>query len=197
MDPRRGARRTMVINETCQDYFAAVAEVTRCFPSEDAEKLRQLVKQTHEKQNTIFIAGNGGGATVADHFALGMSLNILRETGYCNRAYSLNAGMMLSAAVNDFGYEDMFAIQLSALGKEYDLFIAVSASGRSKNLAKAVRRANERGMRSVAIVGRQGIVSHLASLKIELGTDNPALAEDVSMMMLHWVYCSFMKKGSV
>jgi len=185
----------MVINETCDDYFAAIAEITKRFPSADAEKLRQIVKETHEKQNTIFIAGNGGGATVADHFALGMSLNILRETGYCNRAYSLNAGMMLSAAVNDFGYEDMFAIQLSALAKEYDLFIAVSASGCSKNLAKAIRRANERGMRSVAIVGNKGSVSEYAHLKIVLGTDNPALAEDVSMMMLHWVYCSFMVRS--
>ncbi len=186
----------MVINETCQDYFNAIAEITKRFPLDNAEMFRLAVKRTVDKQASIFIAGNGGGATVADHFALGMSLNIFRETGRCNRAYSLNSGMMLSAAVNDFGYENMFAVQLSALGKENDLFIAISASGCSKNLAKAVRRANERGMESIAVVGNKGIVSDYASLTIDLGTDNPALAEDVSMMMLHWVYCSFMTKDS-
>ena len=184
----------MVVAETCRDYFLSVGEVVNRFPLADAVRLQTLVRHTYETGHALFVAGNGGCATVADHFALGMSLNILRESGVGSRAFSLSSGPMLSAAVNDFGYEQMFAVQLRALAKSNDMFIALSSSGKSMNLANAVSEARTLGLTTAAVVGRKGAVSVCASHIVSLDVDSPAVAEDVMIMMLHWLYCSFMVK---
>lgn len=170
----------------------AVGEVVDRVPLEAVERLRVLVQHTHDTNHALFVAGNGGCTTVADHFALGMSLNILRESGKGSRAFSLSSGPMLSAAVNDFGYDAMFAVQLKALAKPGDMFVALSSSGKSQNLAHAVETARTMGLTTAAIVGCSGPISGYAGHKIVLNEDNPAVAEDVMMMMLHWLYCSFM-----
>lgn len=180
------------IYQNCNEYFDKVALVAKQFPIGKTNELRNVVAHVKDNNKTIFIAGNGGNATIADHFALGMSLNIFRETGHGNRAYSLNSGMMLSAAANDFGYEQMYAVQLQSLARKGDLFIALSASGNSMNLATAMKKACDLELYRVAIVGQYGKVSELATTSMELGTTNSAVAEDVTMMMLHWLYCSFM-----
>jgi D-sedoheptulose 7-phosphate isomerase len=159
------------------------------FPFEKLEQFRQRVQET---TGTIFVAGNGGNATVADHFALGMSLNVFRETGRQGRAISLTSGVHMSAAVNDFGYERMFGVQLEAMGRPGDLFIALSASGSSINLAEAVVQADAMGMYSLAIVGKEGPVSLHANESLVIGTESSALSEDMTMMALHWLYGSFM-----
>lgn len=177
-----------------RDYFLSVGETVDHFPLEAAVQLRAEVQRVVERKNVLFTAGNGGGATVMDHFALGMSLNILRETGFGNRAISLNSGMMLSAAANDFGYERMFSVQLETLAKSGDLFVALSASGCSMNVATAIDKAHCMGLRTAAIVGKRGRVTENANVVIEIDCESAAITEDVAMMLLHWLYCSFMVK---
>jgi len=177
-----------------RDYFMAVHEAMVRFPRRDAELLRGTVERTIEKGHTLFTAGNGGSGTVADHFALGMSLNVFRETGRQGRAVCLNSGTMMSAAVNDFGYDRMFAAQLEASAQPGDLFVALSASGCSQNLAMAVNRASMMGLTTAAIVGKTGPVNAFADVSIVIDTDSAAVCEDVTMMMLHWLYGSFMVK---
>lgn len=177
------------------DYFDAVQHVMARFPTQDAVKLRQLVKWTVENNHTVFVAGNGGSGTVADHFALGMSLNVFRETGRQGRAVCLNSGTMMSAAVNDFGAEQMFSVQLETMAQSKDLFLALSASGCSKNLVTAVKRANALGLRTAAIVGVEGPIAYTADISVILEEESAAVSEDVTMMMLHWLYGSFMVKS--
>lgn len=182
---------------TCLDYFKAVREVTSHFDINSLNRIRKVVHRAYSNNQTIFVAGNGGNATVADHFALGMSLNILRETGRQGRAMSLSSGALLTAAVNDFGANRMFAVQLQSMGRPGDLFVALSASGCSENLAEAVDQCLDMDMKSVAIVGKPGPVSNHADEILVIGTDSAAISEDVTMMALHWLYGTFMQNVSV
>lgn len=178
-------------------YLSAVADVAASVDRVSMEHAREMVLRAHEQGGTVFAAGNGGAGTVIDHFVLGLTLNAWRETKHGLRAVSLNANAaMLSAAANDFGRDKMFSSQLQALSKHQDdLVVALSSSGRSGNVAQLLRDARGMRLRSVVIVGRPGIVSAEATLPIVLGTDCAAVAEDVAIMLLHWLYGTFMVEG--
>ncbi len=176
------------------DYFAAVRETMARFPTQEIVALQQLVRNVVNDNKTIFTAGNGGSGTVADHFALGMSLNVFRETKKQGRAVCLNSGTMMSAAVNDFGYDRMFSAQLETQAQKGDLFLALSASGASKNLVNAIGVASDLGLHTAAIVGMYGPVATYADVRIVIDQESAAVTEDVTMMLLHWLYGSFMVK---
>ncbi|RKX20131.1 MAG: phosphoheptose isomerase [Candidatus Zixiibacteriota bacterium] len=106
----------------------------------------------------ILIAGNGGSAADAQHFAGEM---IVRLTSDRNRqslpAISLTADTaVLSAAANDFGFENIFSRQVEGLGHKGDLLFLISTSGNSLNLIKAAHVARERGMITVGLLGNNG-----------------------------------------
>ncbi len=106
----------------------------------------------------ILIAGNGGSASDASHFAAEMIVRLTSE----RKRQSLPAialGMdpsVTTAAANDFGYENVFARQVEGLGQKGDLFFAISTSGNSANLVKAVATARERGLLTTALLGGRG-----------------------------------------
>ncbi|MCK4460853.1 MAG: SIS domain-containing protein [candidate division Zixibacteria bacterium] len=106
----------------------------------------------------LLIAGNGGSASDASHFAAEMIVRLSSE----RKRQSLPAialGMdpsVTTAAANDFGYENVFARQVEGLGQKGDLFFAISTSGNSVNLVKAVSTARERGLLTTALLGGRG-----------------------------------------
>lgn len=106
----------------------------------------------------LLIAGNGGSASDASHFAAEM---IVRLTSERNRQSlpAIALGMdpsVTTAAANDFGFENVFARQVEGLGNKGDLLFVLSTSGNSPNLIKAVAVARERGMLSGALLGGRG-----------------------------------------
>lgn len=106
----------------------------------------------------ILIAGNGGSAADAQHFAGEM---IVRLTSENNRqslpAISLTADTaVLTAAANDYGFENIFSRQVEGLGQKGDLLFLISTSGNSPNLIKAVHTARERGLITAGLLGNDG-----------------------------------------
>lgn len=106
----------------------------------------------------LLLAGNGGSAGDASHFAAEM---IVRLTAERNRqslpALALNAdSLILTAAANDYGFENIFARQLEGLGRRGDMLIAISTSGNSENLVRAVHTAREMGVLTVGLLGGTG-----------------------------------------
>lgn len=176
-------------------YIETVNAVCRLLPWDTIRRLRATLALLH-RDSTIYCVGNGGFATVAEHFALGMTLNTLRESGSSFRAFNLStSGAVLSAAINDFGPGHEFAAQVRALGRPGDLLLALSGSGSSLNIYNACTTAREVGMQVVGVVGRAGDVSRCCDLCITLQCDSNAVCEDVAIMVLHWVYGTFMLKG--
>jgi len=128
----------------------------------------------------ILIAGNGGSAADASHFAGEM---IVRLTSDRNRqalpAIALSADTaVLTAAANDYGFENVFARQVEGLGQKGDLLFVISTSGNSANLIKAVQMARERFLLSVGLLGGNGgqlaglveralIVPHVSTQRIQ------------------------------
>ncbi|MGO7533368.1 SIS domain-containing protein [Rhizobium leguminosarum] len=99
----------------------------------------QLARATHEAGRKIIFIGNGGSAAIASHMATDYSKN----GGL--RAMAMNDGATLTCLSNDLGYENVFAKQIDMHANEGDLVVAISSSGRSESITKAVRTAREKG----------------------------------------------------
>lgn len=105
---------------------------------------------------TVLIAGNGGSAAEADHFAAEIVGRYACERrGYAAIALSASAACV-TAIGNDYGFENVFARQVEALGRPGDIFFGLSTSGNSENVLRAVVQAKALGMKTVVLLGRDG-----------------------------------------
>jgi D-sedoheptulose 7-phosphate isomerase len=106
---------------------------------------------------TLFFAGNGGSAADAQHLATEYVVRYHSSQNKPVRALALTTdSSTLTAAGNDFGFEEIFARQLQALGRPGDLLIVHSTSGSSVNLVRAVERASSMGVGTIGMLGADG-----------------------------------------
>lgn len=103
--------------------------------AEGFDYVRRAAREAHARGNKIMFIGNGGSAGISSHLAVDFSKN----GGL--RALAFNDGAMLTCLGNDLGYENVFAKQLEFHARRHDLLIAISSSGKSPNILKAVAAA--------------------------------------------------------
>lgn len=119
-------------------------------------EVAQACVEVYRKGKKILIAGNGGSAADAQHFAA----ELVGRYGFDRPSLPSIAlttdSSNLTAIGNDYGYEYVFSRQLEGLGQEGDLFIGISTSGNSQNVINAFISAKDRGITTVALVGRDG-----------------------------------------
>lgn len=134
----------------------------------------------------VFSCGNGGSAADADHFAAELLGHFSRPRGPL-AARSLCSDMStLTALANDFGYSEVFARQLEAYGQAGDVLLAISTSGRSKNVCRAVEVARARGMYVLALTGAQpGPVGEGADCCLTVPAQDVAWIQQGHRALLH------------
>ncbi|KAB2939993.1 MAG: SIS domain-containing protein [Hyphomicrobium sp.] len=113
------------------------------------EWVADTARSTHTSGNKVILIGNGGSAAVASHHAI----EFLKNGGI--RALALNDAAALTALSNDFGYANVFSQQLKTQGVPGDMLIAISSSGQSVNILKAVEAARTNGMKVATLSGFQ------------------------------------------
>ena len=112
--------------------------------------------ETLRRGGTLFFAGNGGSAADAQHIATEYVVRYRENRRPFAAAALTTDSSLLTAAGNDFGFDELFARQVEALGRAGDLLILHSTSGESRNLLRAAEAARSRGMGTVALLGRGG-----------------------------------------
>ncbi len=133
------------------DYFAEMMRVCTAARVSDGdgrpmslqqgfEWVAEQARRAQASGNKMILIGNGGSAAIASHQAI----EFLKNGGV--RALALNDGASLTALANDFGYANVFAEQLRMLGRRGDMLVAISSSGQSTNILKAVETARARDM---------------------------------------------------
>ncbi|MBL8964182.1 MAG: SIS domain-containing protein [Phycisphaeraceae bacterium] len=135
--------------------------------------------------NKAIICGNGGSMCDAMHFAEELT-GRFRDDRPALAAIALADPSHLSCVANDFGYEQVFARGVEALGRPGDVLAVLSTSGRSPNIAAAIRAARQRGMKTVALLGQGGgpVAGSCDHEFIAPGTTSDRIQE-VHMMFLH------------
>lgn len=137
----------------------------------------------------ILACGNGGSAADAQHFAAEMVGRFERERPELPAISLVTDTSILTAIANDYSFEQIFAKQVRALGTERDVLLAISTSGNSGNVIAAIAAARERGMRVVALTGKDG--GRIGELLTEADChlcvphDRTARIQEVHLLMIH------------
>jgi histidinol-phosphate phosphatase family protein len=138
---------------------------------------------------SVFIAGNGGSAAIADHMAVDLNKHMSERNGERTSITSLcgNAAQMTMTA-NDIGYDSIFSFQLERQAVRGDLLIVFSVSGQSPNIIRAVQRANEMGMHTIAIFGKDGgRLKFIAGTNVHIPSHNYGIVEDLMSVVQHTI----------
>jgi D-sedoheptulose 7-phosphate isomerase len=144
-----------------REYMASVSELhAELMSSAEIERsfdqsLKISIKAYRDKRK-LLIAGNGGSAADAQHFA-GELVSRFHFDRPALAAIALTTDTsVLTAIGNDYGYEDIFSRQIQALGIAGDVFIAISTSGNSPNILKALVQARQQGLATIGLTGKSG-----------------------------------------
>ena len=149
-------------------------------------KASDLIEQCLRAGNKLLICGNGGSASDAAHFATEL---VVRFAGD-RRAYPAICltcdGGLLTAAGNDYGFDEIFARQVAAFGLEGDVLIVLTTSGNSKNVRRALEEAKSRKLKMIAFLGRDGgSTIGLADVDLLVRNDSTARVQEAHQLLLH------------
>ena len=163
----------------------------------DLSKVDQAIAWLTEARDlgkTIFMTGNGGSAASASHFVCDMlkGASFQREKRF--RILSLHDNMpTLTAYANDVGYHDAALEQLKNFAEPGDVVIAISGSGNSPNVLRAIEYANSIGCKTIGLTGRDGgELGPLVQLQIHTPEPHMGRIEDAHMIALHMICYQFM-----
>jgi D-sedoheptulose 7-phosphate isomerase len=153
----------------------------------DVGRTADLLLECWRADGQVFICGNGGSAANAMHLANDFLYGIDKPVGRGLRVTALSANpAVITCLANDIGYAEIFAQQLMVLGRKGDILIVLSGSGNSPNVVRALEKARETEMTSVAILGFSGGQSlKLADHPIHFPVDDMQVAEDLQMIVGH------------
>jgi D-sedoheptulose 7-phosphate isomerase len=164
----------------------------------DLERVRQAIAILAEARAAgrhIFVCGNGGSASTASHFACDMVKGASFQRAERFRIMALTDSLpTLTAYSNDVDYACVFAEQLKNFAQPGDVLMAISGSGNSPNVLRAMEYANSVGCRTIALTGRDGgKLGPLAELNIQVAEPHMGRIEDVHMIVSHMICYYFME----
>jgi len=163
---------------------AAVSEISQAVVNGG-----QIMSQSLLDDGKILSCGNGGSAGDAQHFSSELLNRFeMERPGLPAMALTTDSSTLTSIA-NDYAYEDIFAKQIRALGRQSDVLLAISTSGNSENVCRAIVAAHEREMKVVALTGRDG--GRMADLlgesdaEIRVPATRTARIQEVHLVVIH------------
>jgi D-sedoheptulose 7-phosphate isomerase len=170
-------------------YTAALQQTLDLLPWGLIDEMVGHLHHARLSGKQIFILGNGGSAATASHFACDLGKNIVVPNLPRLRVHSLTDNMpFFSACANDYGYESVFVEQLANFMQRDDILIAISASGNSPNVLKAVAFAQSCAAFTIGWSGYQGgQLARLVDLAIVIDNDSIEQIEDIHLILAHMV----------
>jgi D-sedoheptulose 7-phosphate isomerase len=164
----------------------AVAEMTAARLEGAFARLVTLAAATLVSGGKLIFFGNGGSAADAQHLATELAVRY-RANRRPLPAIALGSdGVLLTAAGNDLGFEQVFARQVEALGRAGDVAFAISTSGTSPNIVRGLEAARAQGLRTIALTGRSGgNAGTIAEIHINVPDECTARVQEVHITLIH------------
>jgi len=175
------------ISRNAGDYLNEMQRITGLLDAAVIDTYCNEIFKAWDEGRTVFVMGNGGSASCASHHATDYVKTARVEGERALRAISLvdNIGM-LTAVGNDISYDDIFHYPLEAMSQPGDIAVAISCSGNSPNVVKALAWAKANGLLTVAITGFDGgKIGKIASMHINIPSDNYGVIEDLQLSIGH------------
>ncbi|SRR6266540_5891482 len=170
--------------ETLQSVLELDAQVSRS---------ADLIDQCLRAGNKLLVCGNGGSAADASHFATELVVRFAKDRRALPAICLTSDSGILTAAGNDYGFDEIFARQVAALGAPGDVLICLTTSGKSRNVIRALQEAKMRKLRTIAFLGRDGGSSiGIADIDLLVKSDSTARVQEAHQLLLH-VLCEIIE----
>jgi phosphoheptose isomerase len=172
-------------------FFGAYAEETarvgRTVEPAALDRAAAILLDAYTRGAGVFSCGNGGSASVSNHMQCDHTKNVRTATDLLPRVVSLSTNAeVLTAISNDMGYENVFVYQLQSHAQPGDVLIAISSSGRSANIVRALTWARDNGLRTIALTGFDGGAARtVAEAAVHVDCTNYGIIEDWHQAIMH------------
>jgi D-sedoheptulose 7-phosphate isomerase/D-glycero-D-manno-heptose 1,7-bisphosphate phosphatase len=175
------------VSSFATDYAAELSVALSTVDSQGFEAAARLLNDAYDRGATVFACGNGGSASIANHFQCDHVKGVRVGTDLLTRVQSLSTNVeVLSAIANDIGYDSVFEYQLQSHARPGDVLVAVSSSGRSPNIVRALEWCAANGIETVALTGFTGGRSReLGTVSIHVDSANYGVVEDCHQACMH------------
>ena len=150
------------------------------------EIINLLISKIKEGSKIIF-CGNGGSASDASHIVAEFIGKIKEKNKRPIPAINLSSdSSVITAIANDYGFEEIFSKQIEAIGKENDVLVLFSTSGKSKNISRAILKAKEKNMKIIYFTGKENPLNeNLCDFVIKIPTDKKEIIQEIYMILWH------------
>jgi D-sedoheptulose 7-phosphate isomerase len=178
-------------------YLFQLANLLMECPVDRIMAVLDLLIWARERERKVFTFGNGGSAAAASHLTCDLSKGTIGGSHKRFKVICLSDNVpLMTAWANDAEYADIFAAQLDPLLDADDVLFAISASGNSPNVIRAIELGNTRKAHSIGLTGfAGGLLAQRAEVSVTVPSDNMQHVEDVHMMIIH-LLTSFLRMKS-
>jgi D-sedoheptulose 7-phosphate isomerase len=183
------------MNRWITDFIKAQKAALDSIPADAVAQLITILQKALAEDRQIFVFGNGGSAMNASHFATDLGKGASDKVGRRFKVISLNDNVAwMTALGNDYAYDEIFVRQLMNYAKPGDIVLALSVSGNSPNVVKALEWAAANGVHTIALVGgKRGRMAEVAKTTIVIDSTHYGRVEDAQMGICHMLCYAFME----
>ena len=158
------------------------------------ENITNTILNAFKSDNKLLLCGNGGSAADAQHIAAELSGRFEIDRKPLNaEALHVNSSFV-TAVANDYGYEEIYSRMVEAIGKNGDVLLALSTSGNSKNIIRAIEKANSLGLITIGFSGNDGgAMQNLCKYNLIIPSDNTARIQEAHILVGH-IICKLIEQ---
>ena len=188
----------MKIKPFVKDYLTRLKSILDDVDPDIINEIICSFEETIQNKSRIFIIGNGGSSATASHMVNDLGAGLRRRNLRNFDVLSLNDNSpVVSAIANDIGYENIFFMQMKGLLNPADVIVAISCSGNSPNIVKAVDYAKKIGCKVIGLTGFDGgQIKQKSDICFHINVPNGeyGLVEDAHMILDHIIYSYYIHK---
>ncbi|HJX97306.1 MAG TPA: SIS domain-containing protein [Chthoniobacterales bacterium] len=149
-------------------------------------KASELIADCLTSGNKVLACGNGGSAADAADFCTELACRFVEDRRPYPAMNLSQGGSLITATGNDYGFEEIFARQVRAFGSDGDVLIAITTSGKSKNIQRALSEARDRKLKTIALLGREGgSTGGMADVDLIVKGNSTARIQEAHKFILH------------
>jgi phosphoheptose isomerase len=173
-----------ILNRAIGDSIATLQSLKKLEP--EFARAANLITDRLTNGNKLVVCGNGGSASDAAHFATEFVVRFMKDRPAYPAICLTSDGGLLTAAGNDYGFDEIFARQVAAFGLPGDVLICLTTSGNSKNVKRALEEAKTRKLKTIAFLGRDGgSTIGMADVDLLVRSDSTARIQEAHKLLLH------------
>src|SRR5213075_3471869 len=171
-----------------KNAVAAAKETLQSLLDLDSQlaKGADLIEKCLRAGSKLLVCGNGGSAADGSHFATEFVVRFMKDRPAYPAICLAGDGGLLTAAGNDYGFDEIFARQVAAFGLPGDVLICLTTSGKSRNVKRALEEAKPRKLKTIGFLGRGGgSTIGLADVDLLVASDSTARIQEAHKLLLH------------